>query len=132
MCVLQVNDARLELIDCHWGWMVSYRATWSCSCCLLDLFPSCCWPQLRHAIPASGHVPRLRLPAITPTSCCCWAGHVLPLLMIGRRLGLHPVSTPSATPQLSGELLVFPSRFSTCFVHWAAAFPCSAFVRCGF
>jgi hypothetical protein len=135
-----ISRIGIMLIDCHWGWMVSYRATRSCSCRLLDLFPSCRWPQLRPAIPAPAHVPRLLLPAITPTSCCwqgprqccCWAGHVLLRLMIGRRLGSHPVSTPSATPQLSGELLRFHSHFSTCFVHRAAAFLCSAFVWCEF
>jgi hypothetical protein len=142
MSVLQVNDARLEPTNGLLHWQHAHRlplgldgvlpCNLSCSCRLLYQFPSCCWPQLRPAIPAPGHVPRLLLPAITPTSSCCWAGHVLPPLMIDRRLGLHPVSTPSATPQLSGELPGFPSRFSTCFVYRATPFPCSTFVRCGF
>jgi hypothetical protein len=59
VCVLQVNDARLEptmvsciesmLVDCHWAQMVSYRATQSCNCRLPD------------------HVPELLLLATTPT-----------------------------------------------------------------
>jgi hypothetical protein len=109
VCVLQVNDARLEptmvsridsmLVDCHWAQMVSYRATRSCSCHLPDHVPAAghnfdvlfLWPAM-----SLGCYSRL-----TPTSwfwqglwqCCCWADHVLLCLMIGRRLGLFPVST---------------------------------------
>jgi hypothetical protein len=49
VCVLQVNDARLEptmvscidnmLVDRHWAQMVSYRATRSCSYRLPDHVP---------------------------------------------------------------------------------------------
>jgi hypothetical protein len=132
VCVLQVNDSML--VDCHWS---AVFLTLSLSCC--------CWPQLRRAIPAPCRITVLQLLAITPTSCClrglrqccCWVAMAsfAPCLVVGlsrTRFRLPTTSlTSAATPQLSGELLGFPSPFSTCFVHRAAALLCSDFVRCG-
>jgi hypothetical protein len=94
VCVLQVNDARLEptmvsridimLVDCHWAQMVSYCATRSCRCRLPD------------------HVPELLLLATTSTcySCngpCPWAatpGHHYNLLMLARALAVLLLGWP--------------------------------------
>jgi hypothetical protein len=64
---------------------------------------------------------------LTPTSwfwqglwqCCCWAGHVLLCLMIGRRLGLHPVSTtlPPRLPPPHRNYPVSSSGSPLAFLH---------------
>jgi hypothetical protein len=124
-----ISRIGIMLIDCHWGWMVSYRATRSCSCRLLDLFPSCRWPQLRPAIPApagcyyrpshqppaAGKGPGSAAAGLAMSSCASWLA-----VGLARTLFRLPPPHRNYLVSSSGFILTFLRALSIGPQHFCA------------